>query len=68
MDLNSFFFGIISVCSLGIFFYIGRFKASRSQLEREDRIEWSTSKFSLWKIFLYTVGAVSALVLLTYLF
>ncbi|MBV33859.1 MAG: hypothetical protein CMK36_10565 [Porticoccaceae bacterium] len=67
MDLNSLVFGIISVCSLAIFFYLGRFKASRSQLDREDRINWSTRKFSIWKIFLYSVGAVSALILLTYL-
>ncbi|MAJ80368.1 MAG: hypothetical protein CMK30_03425 [Porticoccaceae bacterium] len=66
MDLNSLVFGIISACSLAIFFYIGRFKASRSQLDREDRIDWSTRKFSVWKIFLYSVGGVSALILLTY--
>ena len=68
MDLNSLFFGIISVGSLAIFFYLGRFKASRKQLEREDRIEWTTRKFSFWKIFIYSVAVVSVLVLIEYLF
>ena len=35
MDFNTFFFGAIIVVSLAIFFYIGKFKASSKQRERE---------------------------------
>ena len=68
MDFNSLFFGIVSVGSLAIFFYLGRFKASRTQRDREDRIDWTTRKFSFRTIFLYSVAVVSALVLIDYLF
>ena len=68
VDFNSLFFGMVSIGSLAIFFYFGRFKASRRQLEREDRIDWTTRKFSLWKIFIYSVAVVSAFVLIEYLF
>ena len=68
MDFNSLFFGMVSVGSLAIFFYLGRFKASRRQFEREDRIDWTTRKFSFWRIFICSVAVVSALVLIEYLF
>ena len=35
MDFNTVFFGTIIVVSLAIFFYIGKFKASSKQRERE---------------------------------
>ena len=35
MDFNTFFFGAIIVVSLAIFFYIGKFKASSKQRNRE---------------------------------
>lgn len=35
MDFNTFFFGAIIVVSLAIFFYIGKFKASSKQRQRE---------------------------------
>ncbi|MDG1694544.1 MAG: hypothetical protein P8I13_06795 [Porticoccaceae bacterium] len=65
MDANTLIFGSISLISLAIFFYLGRFRASSKQRNREDRIDWSSRKFSLWKIFLYSLVAVGGIVLLT---
>lgn len=65
MDANTLIFGVISVLSLAVFFYLGRFRASSKQRDREDRIDWSSRKFSLWKMFLYSLVAVGGIVLLT---
>ena len=65
MDANTLIFGGISLISLAIFFYLGRFRASTKQRDREDRIDWSSRKFSLWRIFLYSLVAVGGIVLLT---
>ena len=67
MDANTMLFGGISLISLAIFFYLGRFRASSKQINREDRINWSSRKFSLWKIFLYSLVAVGGIVLITQL-
>jgi hypothetical protein len=67
MDANTMLFGGISLISLAIFFYLGRFRASSKQINREDRINWSSRKFSLWKIFLYSLVAVGSIVLITQL-
>jgi hypothetical protein len=67
MDANTLLFGGISLISLAIFFYLGRFRASSKQINREDRINWSSRKFSLWKIFLYSLVAVGSIVLITQL-
>ena len=67
MDINTILFGGISLVSLAIFFYLGRFRASSKQINREDRIDWSSRKFSLWKIFLYSLVAVGGIVLITQL-
>ena len=65
MDANTLIFGVISVLSLAVFFYLGRFRASSKQRDREDRIDWSSRKFSLLKMFLYSLLAVGGIVLLT---
>ena len=65
MDANTIIFGGISLISLAIFFYLGRFRASSKQTEREDCIDWSSRKFSLWKMFLYSLVALGGIVLLT---
>tara|TARA_B100000214_G_C23794084_1_gene547234 strand:+ start:180 stop:392 length:213 start_codon:yes stop_codon:yes gene_type:complete len=46
MDLNTIFFGVLAIFSFAVFFYLGKMKASKSQTEREDRIDWSGRKFS----------------------
>ena len=68
MDLNTLIFGSVALLSLGVFFYLGRFKASKEQLDREDRIDWSTRRFSLWKIFLISLALAATIALLTMLF
>ena len=65
MDANTLIFGGISVLSLAVFFYLGRFRASSKQRDREDRIDWSSRKLSLWKMFLYSLVAIGGIVLLT---
>lgn len=63
MDLNTITFGGLTLISLAVFFYLGRFKASKKQFDREDRIDWSKRNFSLWKIFFVSLalGVVTAL-------
>ena len=63
MDANTLVFGAMAVVSLAIFFYLGRFKASKKQTEREDRIDWSVRSFSIWKILLYSLALVIGIVL-----
>jgi len=63
MDANSLIFGSIAVLSLAVFFYLGRFKASSKQTDREDRINWSARKFSLGKMFLYGLGLACVIAL-----
>tara|TARA_B110000240_G_scaffold70718_1_gene80508 strand:- start:238 stop:498 length:261 start_codon:yes stop_codon:yes gene_type:complete len=46
VDANTLIFGLLAVVSLVIFFNLGKFKASKSQTEREDRIDWSVRKYS----------------------
>tara|TARA_A100000164_G_C21793119_1_gene716837 strand:+ start:775 stop:987 length:213 start_codon:yes stop_codon:yes gene_type:complete len=46
MDLNTIFFGGLALLSFAVFFYLGKMKASKSQTDREDRIDWSSKKFS----------------------
>lgn len=65
MDANTLIFGTIAVISLAVFFYLGRFRASAKQRDREDRIDWSTRRFSLWKILLYSLLLVGGIVLIT---
>ena len=68
MDANTIIFGGISILSLAIFFYLWRFRASSKQRNREERIDWSYRKFSLWKMFLYSLVTVGGIVLLTQFF
>ncbi len=41
MDLNSIFFGALALISLLVFFYFGKFKASKAQTERDNRPQWN---------------------------
>jgi len=63
VDANTLVFGSMAVLSLAIFFYLGRFKASKKQTERDDRIDWSVRNFSIWKIWLHCLTLVSGIVL-----
>lgn len=65
MDANILIFGTIAVISLAVFFYLGRFRASAKQRDRDDRIDWTSRRFSLWKIFLYSLLLVGGILLIT---
>lgn len=41
MDINTLVFGSMAVVSMAAFLYLGRFKASSKQTDREDKINWS---------------------------
>tara|TARA_B100001769_G_scaffold63096_1_gene46796 strand:- start:980 stop:1192 length:213 start_codon:yes stop_codon:yes gene_type:complete len=46
MDFNTIIFGGLALLSFAVFFYLGKMKASKSQTDRDDRIDWSGRKFS----------------------
>ena len=64
MDFNTFFFGAIIVLSLGIFFYIGKIRASSKQRDREDKVNWKQSRFGLLKILIWVMVCVLGIALL----
>ena len=64
MDFNTIFFGVIITLSLGIFFYIGKFKASSKQRERDDKIRWEKSKFDNLKLLIWVMVSVLGIALL----
>ena len=64
MDANTLIFGSMAVMSLAAFFYLGKFKASPKQTERDDRINWSSGKYSFFKYILLGMGIVLAISLL----
>ena len=64
MDFNTIFFGAIIALSLAIFFYIGKFKASSKQRERDDKIGWEKSKFGNLKLLIWAMVSVLGIALL----
>ena len=68
MDANTLIFGSMAVISLAAFFYLGKFKASPKQTERDDRINWSSGKYSFFKYILLSMGVILGIsVLIKYL-
>ena len=64
MDANTIVFGAIIVLSLAIFFYIGKFRASSKQRERDDKIGWEKSKFGNLKLLIWLMVSVLGIALL----
>ena len=64
MDLNTIVFGAIIVLSLAIFFYIGKFRASSKQRERDDKIGWEKSKFGNLKLLIWVMVSILGIALL----
>lgn len=64
MDFNTIFFGAIIALSLAIFFYIGKFKASSKQRERDDKIGWEKSKFGNLKLLIWVMVSALGIALL----
>ena len=63
MDLNSLVFGAIIALSLAIFFYIGKFRASSKQRNRDDKIGWGKSKFTGLKVLILVMVTILGLAL-----
>ena len=68
MDFNTFFFGLIIVLSLTIFLYVGKFRASEKQRNREDKINWQSGRFSYIKIVILIMGIILGIALLAKVF
>ena len=64
MDANTLIFGSMAVISLAAFFYLGKVKASPKQTERDDRINWSSGKYSFFKYILLGMGVILGIALL----
>ena len=64
MDANTLIFGSMAAISLAAFFYLGKFKASPKQTERDDRINWSSGKYSFFKYILLGMGVILGISLL----
>ena len=64
MDFNTIFFGAIIALLLAIFFYIGKFKASSKQRERDDKIGWEKSKFGNLKLLIWVMVSILGIALL----
>ena len=64
MDFNTIVFGAIIALSLAIFFYIGKFRASAKQRERDDKIGWEKSKFGNLKLLIWVMVSVLGIALL----
>ena len=64
MDFNTIFFGAIIALSLAIFFYIGKFKASSKQRERDDKIGWKKNKFGNLKLLIWVMVSALGIALL----
>ena len=64
MDFNTIVFGAIIALSLAIFFYIGKFRASSKQRERDDKIGWEKSKFGNLKLLIWVMVSVLGIALL----
>ncbi|MDC1043208.1 hypothetical protein OAR13_03840 [Gammaproteobacteria bacterium] len=44
--MNAVFFGILTILSLFIFMNLGKIKASKKQMDRDDRINWGRKRRS----------------------
>jgi len=64
VDANTIVFGAIIVLSLAIFFYIGKFRASSKQRERDDKIGWEKSKFGNLKLLIWVMVSALGIALL----
>jgi len=69
VDINTFFFGLLILLSLGIFFYVGKFRASAEQRNREDKINWNRGRrFSSLKMIICIMVSILGIALLARMF
>ncbi|MFQ3362584.1 MAG: hypothetical protein ACI85X_000754 [Woeseiaceae bacterium] len=68
MDFNSLFFGLIIVLSMAVFLYVGKFRASEKQRNRDDKINWQSNRYRYIKIVILIMAVILGVALLTRLF
>ena len=68
VDINTLFFGGLTLVSLAVFFYFGKFRASSRQRDREDRIDWGRGRFGYVKTLLLIMLGVLVVALIIRLF
>jgi hypothetical protein len=68
VDINTLFFGGLTLVSLAVFFYFGKFRASSRQRDREDRINWDGNTFGYVKIVLLIMLGVLVVSLIIRMF
>ena len=68
MDFNSLFFGLIIVLSMAVFLYVGKFRASEKQRNRDDKINWQSNRYRYIKIIILVMGVILGIALLTRIF
>ena len=68
VDINTLFFGGLTLISLAVFFYFGKFRASSRQRDREDRIDWGRNRFGYVKTLLLIMLGVLVVALIVRLF
>jgi len=68
VDFNSLFFGLIIVLSMAIFLYVGKFRASEKQRNRDDKINWQSNRYRYIKIIILIMAVILGIALLTRLF
>jgi|TARA_B110000438_G_scaffold134394_1_gene130078 hypothetical protein len=68
VDFNSLFFGLIIVLSMAVFLYVGKFRASEKQRNRDDKINWQSNRYRYIKIIILVMGVILGIALLTRLF
>lgn len=68
MDFNSLFFGLIIVLSMAVFLYVGKFRASEKQRNRDDKINWQSNRYRYIKLVILIMAVILGVALLTRLF
>jgi|TARA_B110000467_G_C18056221_1_gene333828 hypothetical protein len=68
VDFNSLFFGLIIVLSMAVFLYVGKFRASEKQRNRDDKINWQSNRYRYIKLVILIMAVILGVALLTRLF
>tara|TARA_B100001113_G_scaffold3033_1_gene2552 strand:- start:90 stop:299 length:210 start_codon:yes stop_codon:yes gene_type:complete len=68
VDFNSLFFGLLICISLAVFLYIGKFRATEKQRNREDKIDWTVNRFGFLRTILWIMVSILAIALLARMF
>jgi hypothetical protein len=69
MDSNTLIFGGLIVVSIAVFLFLGPLRASAKQRDRDDRIDWSSPKYSkMFKVFIAAIVVILIGALLLKLF